>query len=185
MAGTPKTHELHVNVEKAGGWDIVIEAIADGATLRMLAKKFGVSRGWFWRILTSDPARKAEYAKALSERAHSLAEESLEIVDDANEMTPGGVQKAKLRAELRQWLAGVDNARYAKQNKIDVNITVGQLHLDALRRRAYPPSLPIKEAVIEIEPGDTPSTEVKLLVASSDDQSEEGTHEQGIVETTD
>lgn len=143
MPGNPKERELEVKVEKAGGWASVTDAVADGATLRMLAAKFGCSRGWFWRILNHDPERKKMYQAALAQRADALIEEAVEIVDNADENTTAGVQKAKLRAELRQWLAAVDNARYRRANaQANVQVNIGQAFLDALRWNPDPTPLP-------------------------------------------
>lgn len=164
MPGTPKWHELERQVEIAGGWESVTDAIADGATLRLLAAKFKVSRGWFWRVLCSDPERKKRYQEALVERSEAMVEEAVEIVDNADDQSPAGVQKAKLRAELRQWLAAVDNARYRRANaQASVQVNIGQLHLDALRWRptvaidsAPTRALPAEIVVESTEPGDTP-----------------------------
>lgn len=158
MASTPKWHALLKDVEAAGGWESVMDAIADGASLRMLAKKFGVSRGWFWRVITNDPERRKLYEAALVMRGDAMAEEALEIVDGPIPATPAEAQQMKLRVELRQWLAAVDAARYRRANGASVQVHIGALHLDALR---WSPPVEIEASEHEIVqelpagPGDT------------------------------
>lgn len=169
MAGTPKERQLLVVIEATGGWDSVYSAIADGALVREIAAKFGVSRHWFTRVARSDPERAKLWDEAMKARGDAMAEEAVQIADDADEKSPGGVQKAKLRAELRQWLAAVDNARYRRAQGPQVSVTIGRLHIDALRWRELPPAqqqaLPA-EIVIEAEPGDTQPDNGTLHVAS-------------------
>ena len=135
--GHPKQDALIAQIEAMpGGWDDIFDAIADGATYRMLAEKFKVSRSFMHRVVVHDPERRKRAEIAYQDRAHALVDESLEIADGVNVNLPAAVQKAKLQIELRQWLAAVDNARYQKANQqLNVNLTIGQLHLDALRRR--------------------------------------------------
>jgi terminase small subunit-like protein len=160
MPGTPKWHELLKQVEIAGGWQSVMDAIADGASLRMLAKKFNVSRGWFWRVITNEPERRKLYEEALRLRGDAMAEEALEIVDGPIPATPAEAQQMKLRVELRQWLAAVDTARYRRVNGASVQVNIGALHLDALR---WQPPAQIEASDVEIVqelpagPGDTQS----------------------------
>lgn len=156
MAGRPKLLALEAKIAAMpGGWDDIFEAIEDGATYRMLAAKFGVSRSFMHFAVTHDDARRARAEEAYKVRADAMMEESLELADAVNVNLPAAVQKAKLQIELRQWLAAVDNARYKKAAQVEVNLTIGQLHLDALRRRTLPaqasqPAFPAPKPV-EIE----------------------------------
>lgn len=160
MPGNPRMHELFQQVEIAGGWQSVLDAVADGATLRMLAKKFKCSRGWLWRIITQDPERRKLYDEALRVRGDAMAEEAMEIVDGPIPATPAEAQQMKLRVELRQWLAAVDTARYRRANGASVQVNIGALHLDALRWQP-PTQQQIEASPVEIVqelpagPGDT------------------------------
>jgi terminase small subunit-like protein len=134
----PKFRALVAKIESMeGGWESIFEAIADGATYRMLGEKYGVSRAFMHRVVVHDPERRKRAEEAYKLRADALVDESLDIADNVNVNLPASVQKAKLQIELRQWLAAVDNARYKKQEaaRVNVNVSIGQLHLDALRRR--------------------------------------------------
>lgn len=134
MPGTPKAHELEARVEAQGGWESVFDAIADGATMASLARKYLVSRSFFHRVMVKDPARRTLAQDAYTLRAEQRMDEALEIAD-AGGITPGQVQRDKLRIELRQWLAAADNSRYRSKNGPTVEVNIGQLHLDALRHR--------------------------------------------------
>lgn len=160
MASRPKFHALVAKIEALpGGWDDIFEAIADGATYRMLGEKYGVSRSFMHYVVTNTPERQKRADEAYKLRADAMVDESLEIADSVNVNLPADVQKAKLRIELRQWLAAVDNARYKKQEaaRVNVNVSIGQLHLDALRRRridarpALDPNRAITDGVPDVE----------------------------------
>lgn len=153
MAAQPKFRALVAKIEAMpGGWDDIFDAIADGATYRMLAQKFEVSRAFMHRVVVHDPVRRKRAEEAYKERAHAMVDESLEIADNVNVNLPADVQAAKLKIDLRKWLAAVDNSRYQRADaaRVNVNVTIGQLHLDALRRRTVPaqvsgPALPAPE----------------------------------------
>lgn len=50
------------------------------------------------------------------------------------------VQAAKVRIDTRKWVASIqDPEKYAKKDAAQVNISIGTLHLDALRRRQVSP----------------------------------------------
>lgn len=152
---TEKARALEAEIEKHGGWQSVIDAIADGATIRSLAAKFKVSRSFLHLVMTHGPAgtaRKPLIAKAYLERAHSRMDESMEIMDGAP-LTNEAIKKAEAQVKLRQWLAGVDNSVYRRQTEgAAISLNIGQLHLTALRAPITEPALPIMEAeVLAIE----------------------------------
>lgn len=158
MPGNPKRHALIAQIEAMpGGWDDIFAAIEDGATYRTLAEKFKVSRSFMHQVVTIDPERRKRAEAAYQVRAGALIDESIEIADNVDVMQPASAQKAKLQVELRKWLAAVDNARYrAADAKVNVNVTIGSLHLDALRRRQVQSSL-------AAGPADTPNSETPLV----------------------
>lgn len=154
--------QLFAAIEAAGGFQSIYDAIADGALVKNLAAKFGVSRGWFGWVIRRDPERRKAWDEAMQSRADALAEDAIDIADNANENTPGGVQKAKLRAELRQWLASVDNGKYRRASQPQINVTINELHLDALRRRRV--ELHVTPHA-DVGPADTHVIDVEPLVA--------------------
>lgn len=99
----------------------------------------------------------AELLKAArKEGGHALADESIEIVDEAAESREE-VARNKVRAEQRLKIAGFWNRQeYGVQDKnsVNLNLNLGQLHLDELRRRELPsrtePILPPAEPDVEI-----------------------------------
>jgi hypothetical protein len=118
-------------ISDAGGVEALIQRVADGVTLRELALGIGCSRAMLGEWLLNDPERRALYHSARAASASALAEESLELADKSSET---GSSKARLQIETRQWLAGVyDREQYGpKASNIQVN--VGMLHIDAMRR---------------------------------------------------
>jgi hypothetical protein len=90
----------------------------------------GVSAAMLSEWLRSDPERGGLLSQARTVAAQALAEQSLAISDGAN---PEGVQVARLQVETRKWLASkYDTALFG--DKPGVQINIGQLHLDALRK---------------------------------------------------
>ena len=95
-------------------------------------------------------------AEARKDGAHAIADESIEIVDEEVESREE-VARNKVRADQRLKLAGFWNRQeYGVQDKnsVNLNLNLGQLHLDELRRRELPsrtePILPPSEPDVEI-----------------------------------
>ena len=97
---------------------------------------FDVDYGMLMRHLRAEHGETAtdEALDAARARAsHCLAEASVDIVDEPAE-TSFEVSRAASRSRSRQWLAQAWNpARYGQQKGVSVSISVGSLHLDALR----------------------------------------------------
>jgi hypothetical protein len=75
----------------------------------------------------------ARLAQARARASHVYAEESIAIVD-APADTTSEVSRAQSRARSRQWAASRWNRKdYGDDKGVSVNVTVGSLHLDALR----------------------------------------------------
>lgn len=73
--------------------------------------------------------------------SHLMVEESLQIVD-AEALTSVDVSRAASRAKSRQWIAGKYNrAAYGESREPTVSISIGSLHLDALRARQMTPAI--------------------------------------------
>lgn len=145
MAGRPKLNETIDRIETSpGGWESIFDAIADGASVRDVARSYGISASFFYDVLRhgeqgAEHMRKLALAREY--RAETRADEALHIVDNARE-TPAAVNKAAQRAKIRQWLASVDSERYRRASGVPLELNVNVLHLDALKRRAEAASLP-------------------------------------------
>lgn len=119
-----------VAVAEAGGVDAILERVAGGETLSQIAEDLGWPRQMLSDWLNGDPERQAALKRARASSASALAEQSLKIAD---EVGPLDVQKARLQVDTRRWLASrYDPATYGDQ-KAAVEISIGQLHIQALR----------------------------------------------------
>ena len=132
MAAKPITRAAHAKIRQAGGAAYVFGQVAEGRTLKDVAEELGISR----QILSTwcnRPERKDALARARQEAAGALMDEALAITDSAEEDAIA-LQKVRQQADLRKWLA----ARLSPQHWGDfgpgVQVNIGQLHLDALRR---------------------------------------------------
>lgn len=146
--------------ERADHLAFVAHVIENGVTLKALAAKiesellFEVSASTLRRHLArkhgeaeTDAALDAARARA----SHTLADESLEIVD-APAYTPQEVSRAASRARSRQWLAERYNpAKYGAAKAPTLSISIGSLHIDALRQT---PPRPVITAEATVQLGD-------------------------------
>jgi len=121
---------IHANGGEGKLWDM----LGSGITVMSVTKLLGVSTSgldqWLRR---GGEDRMAAYTRARLRGGQSLAEETIEIADSA---TIEEVQLAKLRIEQRWRMAArLDPEGYGEQKGPLVNIDLGSLALDALRRR--------------------------------------------------
>ena len=117
-----------------GGEDAVIEYIASGGTISALCKVLGIWNTTFDRwVERGGAARMAAYARARVRAGHSLAEQTIDIADAA---TIQEVQLAKLRCDRRAWLASKLSEEFSDKKQPLVNIDLGSMALDALRKRS-------------------------------------------------
>ena len=115
----------------AGGVDWVLERVANGEPLRQIAADLGCTRAVLSDWMLIDPERRAAYACARASSAAALAEHSLQIADSSSET---GCSKARLQCEQRQWLAGIYNREEYGPKASNVQVNIGMLHIDAMRR---------------------------------------------------
>lgn len=144
-------------VLRMGGEDAILEQIASGVTLTKIAKEGNASYQnlllWFQR----QPARHEKYKQARVRSAGALADQAMDVVDDADISKPetanAAIRKAEKQAEIRKWRAGLANrAEYGNQEAGNLNVTIGALHLNALRKLGGPQPMPILEGeVISVE----------------------------------
>lgn len=130
--------------DKADHLAYVCYQIENGITLKALAEAvqarlgFEVSASMLRRHIArryGSEETDAALDEARARASHTLADESLAIVD-AEALTPQEVSRAASRARSRQWLAERYNpAKYGNTKQTNVSISIGGMHLDALRAR--------------------------------------------------
>jgi hypothetical protein len=152
MAGRPKLARLLASLQLRAERDLgddataldyvdyVVEHIAGGGFLSALAEDLAaelgesVSRPFLsGAVHALAPDAKSRIEGARREGAAALAEYATTIADRANETT-AGVAKARLQSDTRRWLAErFDPAHFGSSTKAEVTVTLGQLHIEALK----------------------------------------------------
>lgn len=122
--------------------DYVCYRIETRTTVKALAKELAEATSYpiddamlsrFLRAQYGDENTDHALDAARARASHGYAEESIEILDGyAADSTD--VSRAQSRARGRQWLAERWNsAKYGNQKGVSVSVSIGSLHLDALR----------------------------------------------------
>jgi hypothetical protein len=124
---------INKKIHAFGGEAMLFDHIAQGKTVDSMIKALGVSIGGFYKWVDRDAKRGELLARARTRGGQSLAEQTLEIADSA---TPQEAQVAKLRVDTRRWLASKMNDDYGDKQQPLVNIDLGSMALDALRKRS-------------------------------------------------
>lgn len=136
MAGKPLKKRILDEIKQKGGADYLFEQIASGKTMTQLAKQYGCNRQYFSTSINTIP----DYAKALvrarQEAADALVEQGLEMVDDLDGSSSNSeISATREKVQWRKFMAGSYNQeRYGNRPQTNVNISIGDMHLDALRK---------------------------------------------------
>ena len=126
--------DVNKKIHQFGGELAIVDKISQGETVLGLARTLGISHTAFYDwVDRGGEARAAALARARTRGGQSLAEQTLEIADSA---TPQEAQVAKLRVDTRRWLASKMNEEYSDKQQPLVNIDLGSMALDALRKRS-------------------------------------------------
>ena len=126
--------EVNKKIHQFGGELAIVDRISQGETVLGLARTLGISHTAFYDwVDRGGEARAAALARARTRGGQSLAEQTLEIADSAS---PQEAQVAKLRVDTRRWLASKMNEEYGDKQQPLVNIDLGSMALDALRKRS-------------------------------------------------
>ena len=129
-----ETSVVNKKIHAFGGEVAIVDKLSQGETVLGLARTLGISHTAFYDwVDRGGEARTAALARARARGGQSLAEETLEIADSA---TPQEAQVAKLRVDTRRWLASKMNEEYGEKQQPLVNIDLGSMALDALRKRS-------------------------------------------------
>jgi lipopolysaccharide biosynthesis regulator YciM len=133
MAGFPMRRALEKKIEDLGGIEFVSSHIAEGMTIGRLAEFIECSRPMlsFWINQTED--RKNAVLSARRLKAEKLAEDALDIADYADGSSSSAVNKARLQVDTRKWMASKLDPENFGEKSMEVNISVGDLHLQALK----------------------------------------------------
>ena len=126
--------DVNKKIHQFGGEVAIVDRLSQGETVLGLARTLGISHTAFYDwVDRGGEARAAALARARARGGQSLAEETLEIADSAS---PQEAQVAKLRVDTRRWLASKMNEEYGDKQQPLVNIDLGSMALDALRKRS-------------------------------------------------
>jgi hypothetical protein len=119
--------EIEAGVPVAQLWKVVQEEVGETSV-----------RGWAYTVLYAlapDARQRVKEARKIG--AHALVDEALEI-SDRPAGTAAEAASNRLAVDTRLRIAGIFNREELGDSapKVQVSLSVAQLHLDALRRRA-------------------------------------------------
>ena len=136
MAGKALRKRILTEVASNGGADWLFDQIASGITVAELARQYGCTRSYVSRSLNSVPEYAAALSKARGEAADALVEQGLEMVDGlSGASTPTEIAATREKVQWRKFMAGsMNQERYGTRPQSNVTLSIGDLHLDALRK---------------------------------------------------
>ena len=118
--------------------DSILKDLMAGASIKKTLEKFKVTAWAFYQTIDSDPILSREYARAQQVRAELLADEIVDIADDAVD-----AGKARNQIDVRKWYASkMQPAKYGDRIDLNVNQTVdiGAALVEARARAMLPDS---------------------------------------------
>jgi hypothetical protein len=129
-----ESSDVNKKIHQFGGELAIVDRLSQGETVLGLARTLGISHTAFYDwVDRGGEARAAALARARARGGQSLAEQTIDIADAAS---PQEAQVAKLRVDTRRWLASKMNEEYGDKQQPLVNIDLGSMALDALRKRS-------------------------------------------------
>lgn len=136
MAGKALRKRILTEVASNGGADWLFDQIASGITVAELARQYGCTRSYVSRSLNSVPEYAAALTKARGEAADALVEQGLEMVDGlSGASSPTEIAATREKVQWRKFMAGsMNQERYGTRPQNSVTLSIGDLHLDALRK---------------------------------------------------
>jgi len=155
MAGKPKLKKALSELDKRGGVEALQRELLSGKTIPMIAKELDLDRGYFRRNLMKDE----KYGNAIREIEHLVADahadaafealndikdrrdtEVKEALNGDRDVAEGNVNQvdigiAKGLAQQHNFIASsLNKNRYGTGSQQNIQINIGDLHLDALRK---------------------------------------------------
>ena len=155
MAGKPKLKKALSELDKRGGVEALQRELLAGKTIPMIAKELNLDRGYFRRNVMKDE----KYGNAIREIEHLVADahadaafdvlndikdrrdtEVKEALNGDRDVAEGNVNQvdigiAKGLAQQHNFIASsLNKNRYGSGSQQNIQINIGDLHLDALRK---------------------------------------------------
>ena len=166
---SPELRKAGERFDYEGHEDEMFLMFEEGHALRSVARHYQIDPGNLSRWINRDEDREARYREARRIGAAAHAERIGELADELLERTagnpqPGQVAAYKLKMEWHKWMAQVgDKVAFGDQpaSAVNVNLSLGELHLDALRSTASVDKLPPRKQpeMLEAEVVEEPDTE--------------------------
>jgi hypothetical protein len=118
--------------------DYAVHWVESGGTILALAEEIGVRRqalsGYLHRTF-SDALERLERARPSC--AHAMVEQAVQLIDDADTSSREELAHAKMRADVRTWLASrLHREAYGDAKGATVSISIGSMHLGAIKELA-------------------------------------------------
>jgi len=155
MAGKPKLKKALSELDQRGGVEALQRELLAGKTIPMIAKELNLDRGYFRRNVMKDE----KYGNAIREIEHLVADahadaafdvlndikdrrdtEVKEALNGDRDVAEGNVNQvdigiAKGLAQQHNFIASsLNKNRYGTGSQQNIQINIGDLHLDALRK---------------------------------------------------
>ena len=157
MAGRPKFRKAIAELDKRGGVKTLQQELLAGKTIPMIAKELGLDRGYFRRNIV----KHEKYGNAIREIEHQVADAhadaAFDMLNDIKERRETEVDEAlngknsrdiseanvnqvdigiaKGLAQQHNFIASsLNKNRYGSGSQQNIQINIGDLHLDALRK---------------------------------------------------
>ena len=136
MAGKALRKKILKEISDNGGFDWLYDQIASGITVAEIARRHDCSRSYVSRALNSVPEYKVAMESARVDAADALVEEGLEMVDKlTGESTAADIASTREKVNFRKFMAGsLNQNKYGTRPQNNVTISIGDMHLDALRK---------------------------------------------------
>lgn len=146
MPSRPKLRLFEKHIKDLGGDEVVFDLIADGRKMEAVASTFRgflpsdpefPSRSWMYTwIHAGGEERERVWARAKEIAAHNILDDLDEEIEGADPVVPAEVSHMKLKAHRAEKRAAAffPEMYGEKKEGINVNVDIGQLHLDALRK---------------------------------------------------
>lgn len=151
----PAMLDLLRRIEDAGGWDKILDLIADGWTMRKIANAYGTDRVHLRRAMRQH-VDQTLVNEAVNDGVDGMVEDAREAMEEATPET-AHLRQAQMGAALK--LAGFLNKEKFGENKgaaVQVNLSLSDLHLAAVRQVAAERPA-INAAFRRVEPAQIPA----------------------------